>query len=176
MKMKQIIHYMEHKFFFFLNECFLSNKKSWNYPICDKIYPTVIKSFSSFSSVQNLSHVWLFATTWTAAHQASLSITNSWSLLKFMSIELVMPSNHLNLCCPLFLLPSIFPSIRLFSNELALPLRWPKFWSFRFSISPSSEYSDEFPLGLTGLISLPSKELSRIFSRITIQKCQVFSG
>ena len=131
---------MEHKFFF-LNECFLSNKKSWNYPICDKIYPNVIKSFSSFSSVQNLSHVWLFATAWTAAHQASLSITNSWSLLKFMSIESVMPSNHLILCCPCLLLPSIIPNIRVSSNESVLHIRWSKYWSFSFSISPSNEYS-----------------------------------
>ena len=84
-------------------------------------------------------------TPWTAAHQASLSITNSWSLLKLMSIESVMPSNHLNLCHPLLLLPSIFPSIRIFSSESVLHIRWPKYWSFSFSNSPSSEYS-----GLTG--------------------------
>ena len=94
-----------------------------------------------FSSVQSLSRVWLFATPWTAAHQASLSITNSWSLLKLISIELVMPSNHLILCCPLLLPPSIFPSIRVFSNESVLRIRWPNYWSFSFSISPSNEYS-----------------------------------
>ena len=88
-----------------------------------------------------LSHVQLFATPWTAARQASLSITNSRNLLKLMSIELVMPSNHLILCCPLLLLPSIFPSIRVFSNELILSIRWPKYWSFSFSISPSNDYS-----------------------------------
>ena len=93
------------------------------------------------SSVQSLSCVRLFATPWTAAHQASLSITNSRSLLKLMSIELVMPSNHLILCCPLLLLPSILPSIRVFSSESALHIRWPKYWSFSFNISPSSEYS-----------------------------------
>ena len=93
------------------------------------------------SSVQSLSRVRLFATPWTAAHQASLSITNSQSLLKLMSIELVMPSNHLMLCPPLLLLPSIFPSIRVFSNESVLHIRWPKYWSFSFSISPSNEYS-----------------------------------
>ena len=93
-----------------------------------------------FSSVLLLSCVWLFATPWTAAHQASLSITNSRSLLKLMSIESVMPSNHLILCCPLLLLPSIFPSIRIFSNESALHIRWPKYWSFSY-ISPSNEYS-----------------------------------
>ena len=92
-----------------------------------------------FSSVQLLSHVWLFATPWTAAHQASLCITKSRSLLKLMSIESVMPSNHLILCHPLLLPPSIFPTIRVFSNESLLPIRWPKDWNF--SISPSNEYS-----------------------------------
>ena len=94
-----------------------------------------------FSSVQSFSHVLLFATPWIAACQASLSITNSWSSPKPMSIESVMPSNHLILCCPLFLLPSIFPSIRVFSNELVLPIRWPKYWSFSYNISPSNEHS-----------------------------------
>ena len=92
-------------------------------------------------SVQSLSRVWLFATPWTAAHQASLSITNSWSLLKLVSTELVMPSNHLILCCPLLLSPSIFPSIRVFLNQTVLHFRWQKYWSFSFSISPSNEYS-----------------------------------
>ena len=94
----------------------------------------------SFNSVQSLSHVQLFVTPWTAACQASLSITNSRSLLKFMSIESVMPSNHLILCYPLLLLPSIFPNIRVFSNELALSITWPKYWSFSFNISPSIEH------------------------------------
>ena len=94
-----------------------------------------------FSSVQSLSRVQLFATPWTAAHQASLSITNSRSLLKLMSIESVMPSNHLILCHPLLLLPSIFPNIRVFSNESVLRIRWPNYWSFSFSLSPSNEYS-----------------------------------
>ena len=94
-----------------------------------------------FSSVQSLIHVQLFATPWTAAWQASLSITNSWSPPKLMSIESVMPSSHLILCRPLLLLPSVFPSIRVFSNESALCIRWPKYWSFSFSISPSNEYS-----------------------------------
>ena len=92
------------------------------------------------SSVQSLSHVWLFATPWIAARQASLSITNSRSSLKLMSIESVMPASHLILCCPLFLLPPIPPSIRVFSNESTLRMRWPKFWSFSFSISPSNEH------------------------------------
>ena len=94
-----------------------------------------------FSSVQSLSHVQLFVTLRTAVRQASLSITNSRSLLKLMSIELVMPSNHLILCCPLLLPPSIFPSIRVFSSESVLHIWWPKYWSFSFSISPSNEYS-----------------------------------
>ena len=94
------------------------------------------------SSVQLLSRVWLFSTSRTAACQDSLSIINSRSLHKLMSIALVMPSNHLILCCPLFLLPSIFPSIRVFSNELVLRIRWPKYWSFSFSISLSNEYSE----------------------------------
>ena len=92
-------------------------------------------------SVQLLSRVQLFATPWTTAHTASLSITNSWSLLKFMSIDSVMPSNHLILCRPLLFLPSIFPSIRVFSSESVLHIRWCKYWSFSFSISPSNEYS-----------------------------------
>ena len=91
-------------------------------------------------SIQLFSRVWLFATPWTTAHQASLSITNSWSLPKLMSIESVMPSSHLILCCSLLLLPSIFPSITVFSNESALRIWWPKYWSFSFSISPSSEH------------------------------------
>ena len=94
-----------------------------------------------FRTFQPLSHVLLFVTAWTAVCQASLSITNSQSLLKLMSIELVMPSNHLILCHPLPLLPSIIPSIRVFSNESVLPIRWPKYWSFSFSNGPSNEYS-----------------------------------
>ena len=101
---------------------------------------------TAFSLVQLLSHVQLFVTPWTATHQASLSITNSQSLLKLRSIASVMPSNHLILCCPLLLLPSIFPRIRVFSNKPVFHIRWPKYWSFCFSISPSNEYS--------GLISL----------------------
>ena len=96
--------------------------------------------FTTFSSVQSLSRVWFFATPWTTACQASLSITNSWSSPKLMSIESVMPSNHLILCCPLLLLPSVFPNIRVLSNESALHIRWPKYWNFSFSISPSNEH------------------------------------
>ena len=127
----------------------------------------------AISSVQSLSHVELFMTPWTAARQTFLSITNFQSLLKLMSIALVMSRNHLILCCPLLLPPSIFPSIRVFSNESALCIRWPKYWSFSFSISPSSEYSG-LPLGLTGWISLQSKGLWRVFSNTTVQKHQFF--
>ena len=106
--------------------------------------------------IQSLCCVQLFATPWTAASQASLSITNSWSLLKLMSIESVMLPIHLSLCHPLLLLPSIFPSIRVFSNELALYIRWPKYWSFSFSINPSSEYSGliSFRMELFDLLSV----------------------
>ena len=102
--------------------------------------PQLLSPCFQFSSVQLLSHVWLFMTPWTAARQASLSITNSWSTPKPMPIKSVMPSNHLILCRPLLLLPSIFPNIRAFSNESALRMRWPKYWSFSFNISPSNEH------------------------------------
>ena len=102
---------------------------------------TPINTLLQFSSAQLLSRVQFFATPGTTARQASLSVTNSWILLKFTSIELVMPSNHLILCHPLLLPPSIFPSIKVFSNESVLHIRWPKYWRFSFSISPSSEYS-----------------------------------
>ena len=97
-------------------------------------------SLSRFSSVQSLSYVWLFVTSWTAAHQASLSITNSWTFLKLMSIKSVMPFNHLILCHPLLFPPSIFSSIRVFSNESVLCIKWPKDWSFSFSITPYKQY------------------------------------
>ena len=100
----------------------------------------IVENRESVSSVQSLKHVQLLATPWTAAHEASLSITNSQSLLKLMSIESMMPSNHPILRHPLLLLPSIFPSIRAFSNESVLCIRWPKYWNFSFSISPSNEY------------------------------------
>ena len=113
------------------------------------------------------------ATPWTAARQASLSITNSWSLLKLTSIGLVMPSTHFILCHPLLLLPSIFPSIRVLSNESVLRIWWPKYWSFGFSIRPSMNIQDWFPLGWTGWISSKSKGLS-VFSNTTVQKYQFF--
>ena len=126
-----------------------------------------------FVVVQSLSRIQLFVNPWTAAHQASLSLTISWSLPKFMSTEWVMTSNHLILCCPLLLLPSIFPSIRVFSNELVLCIRWPKFWSFSFRSVLPMNIQGRFPLGLTGLISLQSKGLSRVFNT-TVQKHQYF--
>ena len=124
-------------------------------------------------AVQLLRCVQLFATPWTAAHQASLPITNSQSLLKLMSIKSMMPSNHLILGCPLLLLPSIMPCMRVFSNESTLHIRWPKYWSFSFS--PSKNIQDWSPLGWIGWISLQSKGLSRVFSDITVQKHQFFS-
>ena len=105
-----------------------------------KAMPKNVQTMAQFSLVQSFSRVQLFATPWTAARQAPLSVTNSQSLPKIMSIELVMPSNHLILCRPLLLLPSIFPSIRVFSNESTLCIRWPKYWSFSFNISPSNEH------------------------------------
>ena len=117
-----------------------------------------------FSSVQSLSCVQLFATPWTAACQASLSITSSQSLLKLMSIKSVMPSNHLILCCPLLLLPSIFPSIMVFSHEKVLRLRWPKYWSFSFRISPSNEYSGLISFRMDWLDLLCSPRDSQEFS------------
>ena len=126
--------------------------------------------------VQLPSCVRLFASPCTAARQASLSSTTSQSLLRLMSIESLMPSNHLNFCHPLHLPPSIFPSIRVFSNEVALCIRWPKYWSFSFSISPSNEYSGLISFRLTGLISLLPKGLSRVFSNTTVQKHQFFDA
>ena len=129
-----------------------------------------------FGSVQSLSRVQLFVTPWTAACQASLSITNSWSLHKLLSIESVMPSKHLILCHPLLLLPSIFSSISVFSNESVLHIRWPKYWSFSFTISPSSEYSGLISFSMDWWISLLFKGLSRVFSNTTVQKHQFFGA
>ena len=117
---------------------------SWQFvfllPWNASLYILVTFLLGFFVVIQSLSHVWLFATPWTVAHQDSLSITNFWTLLKLMSIKTVIPSNHLTLCRPLLLLSSIFPSIRVFSNDSVLHSRWPKYWSFSFSISPSNEY------------------------------------
>ena len=136
------------------------------------VYPFIhrwpLGSPPPFFVVQSLSHVRLFETPWTVSCHVPLSFSISRSLLKFLSIESVMPSNHLTPCCPLVLLPLIFPSIRVFSSELALCIRWPEYWNFSFSISPSNEYSGLISLGLAGLISLQSKRLSRVFSSTTV--------
>ena len=135
--------------------------------------------FLQFSSVQLLSHVWLSATPWTAAHQASLSITNSHSLLRLMSIESVMPSSHLILCCPLLLLPSIFPSIRVFSNESVLRIRWPKYWSFSFNINPANEHPGliSFRMDWLDLLEVQGtlkNRLQRHSSKASILRCSAF--
>ena len=129
----------------------------------------------SVSSVQSLSRVLLFVTPWATAHQASLSFTNSQSLLNLMSIESVMPSNHLILCCPL-LPPSILPSIRVFPNGLALHIRWPKYWSFSFNICLSNEHPELISFRMDWLDFLASKGLSRVFPYTTVQKHQFFSA
>ena len=154
---------------------------SHSYTIIDSsIWLTIlimkVKLDCQFSSVQSLSHVWLFVTLWTAARQASLSITNSQSLLKLTSAESVMPSNHLILCRPCLLLPSVFPSITVFSNESALPIRGQSIGALALASVLPISIEDCFPLGWTGLISLQSKGLSRVLSNTTVQKHQFFSA
>ena len=127
-----------------------------------------------FSSVQSLGRVRLFATPWIPALQASLSITNSWSLFKLMPIKSVMPSSHLILCRPLLLLPPIPPSIRVFSNESTLPMTWPKYWSLRFSISPSNEQPGLISFGMDWLDLLAVQGTLKNFSNTTVQKHQFF--
>ena len=128
-----------------LNECSTIHKLKNIWAVSSLLLLQIRFKQAFISSVQSLSSVWLFVTPWTEAHQASLAIINSWSLLKLMPIKSVIPSNHLILCCPLLLPPSIYPSISVFSNESVLHIRRPKYWRFSFSISPSNEY--------TGLIS-----------------------
>ena len=125
-----------------------------------------------FSSVQSLSRIWLFATPWIAARQASLSITNSWSLLKL--IESVIPSNHLLLCRPLLLLPSVFPSIKVFSNESALRIRWPKYWSFTLSISPSNEHPGLISFRMDWLDLLAGQETLKHLLQHYSSKASIF--
>jgi len=139
----------------------------------------VSSSLPQFSSVQSMSRLRLFVTPWTAARQASLSITNSWSLLKLMSIESVMPSSHLILCHPLLLPPSIFPSIRVFSSESLLHITWPKDWSFSFNISPSSEYSGlvSFRMDWLDVLAVQGTLKSLLqhhSSRASILRCSAF--
>ena len=141
--------------------------------------PQKIKNRTTISSVQSLSRVRLFATPGTAAHQASLSFTISQIFLKLMLIELVMPSNHLILCNPLLLLPSIFPSIRVFSNKSVLRIRWPKYWSFRFSISPSKEHPGliSFRMDWLDLLAVQETLKSRLqhySSKASILWCSAF--
>ena len=131
---------------------------------------------SLFVIVQSLSGVWLFGTTWTAAHQASLFIRDTQTLLKFRFVESIMPSSHLILCCSILLLALIFPSIRVFSSESGFHIRWPRYWSFSFSISPSNDIQDWSPLEWTGWITLQSKGLSRVFSNTRVQKHQIFNA
>ena len=130
----------------------------------------------TLSSVQSLDCVQLFVTPGTGTCQASLSITNSQRLLKLMSIESVMPSNHFILCLPLLLLPSIFPSIRVFSNELVLCIRWPKYWSFSFSLSPSNEYSGLISFRIDWLDLLAVQGTLKSLCNITVRKPQFFGA
>ena len=134
------------------------------------------RNYVCISSVQFFSCVWLFATPWTAALQASLSITNSWSLLRLMSIESVMPSKHLIICHPLLILPLIFPSIRVFSNESVLCIRWSNNWSFSFSISPSSEYSGLISFRIDWLDLLAVQGTLKSLLHTTVQKHQFFGA
>ena len=133
-----------------------------------------MQDYMLFSSVQSLSRVRLFVTPWTATFQASPSITNSRSLLKFVSLESVLPSNHLILCHPLLNPPSIFPIIKLFSNKSVLCNRWPNYWSFTFSISPSSEYSGLISFRMDWFDLFAAQGLLRVFSNTTVQKHQFF--
>ena len=152
--------------------------KKRGFPALNLIKGTNSESTEKFNKVQ-FSHsvaAQLFATSWTTGHQASLSVTNSQSLLKLMSIELVMPSSHLILCQPLLLLPSIFPRIKVFSNESALRIRWPKYWSFSFSISPSGEYSGLISFRMDWLDFLAAQETFKNLLQHHIQKHQFFGA
>ena len=154
-----------------LDKCHTALENMWD------LFKYHLILISNISSVQSLSHVQLFATPWTAARQASLSITNSRSLLQLMAIELVMPSNHFILCCPLLLLPSMFPSIRVFSNESVVRIRWPKYWSFRFSISPSKEYSGPISFRMDWLDFLVVQGTTKsLLQAPQFKKHQIFSA
>ena len=134
------------------------------------IFKHLLHTIESFVVVQSLSCVQLLETPWTAACQVSLSLTISWKFLKLMSIDVVMPPNHLILCLPLFLLPSVFPSIMFFSNESVLCIRRPKYWSFNFSNSPSNEYLGLISLRIDWLDLLADQRTHRVFSNTTVQK------
>ena len=150
-----------------LRDSFGWSRKKW-------LYCFARQRGTQFSSVQLLSRVWLFGTPWITTCQASLSITNFRSSLRFMSIESVMPSSHLILCCPLLLLPPIPPNIRVFSNESTLCMRWPKYWSFSFSIIPFKEIPGLMSFRMDWLDLLAVQGLSRVFSNTTVQKNQLF--
>ena len=152
--------------------CYYPLENSDNRKVCPSVFRR--STSNSFSSVQSLSYIRLLATPWIATCQVSLSITSSWSSPKPMSIESVMPSSHLILCQPLLLPPPIHPSIRLFSNESTLYMRWPKYWSFSVNISSFNEHPGLISLGWTGWIFWQSKGLSRVFSNTTVQKHQLF--
>ena len=155
----------------------MGGRGEWGHGVLERNNENVLNlGRSTAAIVQLLSRVPLFATPWTAAHQASLSFTVSRSLFKRMSIESVMPSNHLILCRRLLLPPSIFPSIRGFSNESVLCIRWPKYWSLASASVLPMNIQDWFPLGWTGWISLQSKGLSSVFSNTTLQKHQFFGA
>jgi len=156
--------------------CSFPKSDWWSYFKTTKKKKTNKQTKKTTSSVQLLSHVRLFATPWIAACQGSLSITNSRSSLKLMSIESVMPSSHLILCCSPFLLPPIPPSIRVFSNESTLLMRWPKYWSSASASVLPMNTQDWSPLGWTSCVSLQSKGLSRVFSNTTVQKHQFFGA
>ena len=147
---------------------------------CKAIFISPARTYSytshSFSSVQLSSHVWLFVTRWITARQASLSITNSWSSLKLMSIESVMPYSHLILCRPLLLLPPIPPSIRVYSNESTFHMGWPKYWSFSFSISPSNEHPGLIAFRMDWLDLLAVQGTLWVFSNTAVQKHQFFGA
>ena len=152
----------------------LTWKKQWSFRECSWLSLLSFFSFIFFCSLLFSHPGWHFASSWTAAHQASLSLTISRRWPKFLSIASVMPSSHLILWHPLLLLPSIFPSSRDFSNKSVVCIRWPKYWSFIFSICPSNEYSGPISLRLTGLISLLSKGLSGVFSSTTVESHRFF--
>ena len=160
-------------FFFFLNPWV--TRKALDSGKTDHLFGLFHK-LVQFSSVQSLSRVWLFATPWITAHQASLSITKSQSLPKLMSIKSVMSSSHLILCRPLLFLPPIPPSIRVFSSESTLRMRWPKYWNFSFSISPSNEHSRLISFRMDWLDLLAVQRTLRIFSNTTVQKHQFFGA